>query len=288
MASVDLLGGGDDEHLPNLENRVAFQWRDGQDTLAHLHATRRDELVLRWLAEAVRRGDEPRAALDVGCAYGNYALMLNAMLGRDASIRIRGVDLHEPHLAYGQTFAREVPGYANCEFSKADVVEGLPFDDATFDAVCLADVLEHLEDPVAALRELRRVTKPGGSIVVSTPLSTSLFKTAARVANALTRGRVYRGYYAGKGSQLDEHGQPVMEVDAGHDHISEMRLSELRRTAERAGLTVAEVEPMSVMSGSRWFDEHPFLLSGFMFVEALHAVLRKPSWAHSVVLRLTR
>lgn len=86
MQAVDLLGGSRDEHLPNLENRVAFQWRDRQDTLAHLHATHRDEIVLRLLEAAVEQGTTPRAALDVGCAYGNYALMLNARLGRDPAI----------------------------------------------------------------------------------------------------------------------------------------------------------------------------------------------------------
>ena len=42
------------------------------------------------------------------------------------------------------------------------------------------------------------------------------------------------------------------------------------------------------MSGSRWFDKHPFLLSGLVFVEAMHRVLQRPSWAHAVVLRLER
>lgn len=45
----------------------------------------------------------------------------------------------------------------------------LPFPDAAFDAVLLLDVLEHIDDDRAAAREARRVTRPGGAIVVSTP-----------------------------------------------------------------------------------------------------------------------
>jgi SAM-dependent methyltransferase len=288
MDPLDLLAASDDEHRPDLENRVAFQWRDRQDSLAHQHATQRDDVVLRLLADASRRGTEPRGVLDVGCAYGNYALMLNAMLGRDQSIAIRGVDLYEPHLQYGAAFARQVPGYANCEFSRADITEGLPFEDGTFDAICLADVLEHIEKPVEALAELRRVAKPGASIIISTPLSTSPFKRLARRTNRLTRGFLYQRYYSGKGSELDAQGEPVMVVSAGHDHVSEMTLSELRQTAEAAGLTVTAIEPMSIMSGSKWFDAHPFVLAGIMLMEAAHRRLRRPSWGHSVVLELTR
>ncbi|MDX6689265.1 MAG: hypothetical protein QOG15_722 [Solirubrobacteraceae bacterium] len=288
MDQLELLASGDDEQRPDLENRVAFQWRDRQDTLASRHAAHRDEVILRLLAEAMNAGPPPKAALDVGCAYGNYSLMLNAMLGRDQTIAIRGVDLHEPHLQFGSAFARDVPGYANCQFSKADVMTGLPFEDCTFDAVCLADVLEHLDNPVEALGELRRVAKPGGSVIVSTPLRTSPFKRLARVANTISRGLIYRRYYTGKGSALDAHGEPVMVVAAGNDHVSEMTLPELERAAEAAGLTVRTVEPMGVMSGSKWFDAHPFMLAGMMLLEAAHSVLRRPAWGHSVVLHLTR
>ena len=45
-------------------------------------------------------------------------------------------------------------------------VYGLAYDDATFDVTHAHQVLQHLSDPVAALREMRRVTKPGGLVAV--------------------------------------------------------------------------------------------------------------------------
>jgi SAM-dependent methyltransferase len=47
---------------------------------------------------------------------------------------------------------------------------GVPFDDASFDTVLLTEVLEHLEEPVRALREAHRLLRPGGAAIVTTPL----------------------------------------------------------------------------------------------------------------------
>ncbi len=279
-----LLTRAGDPNLPSLENRVAFQWEQPRDTLGYQHATHKDETLLEWMAVGLQH--RPAAALDVGCAYGNHLLMLNAKLGCDQSVRLVGVDLYGDGLTFGKEFAKSIPGYANVNYQAGDLEQGLNFPDDTFDVVNFADVFEHLEDPVASLRELKRVTKPGGTILISTPLRDSLFKRAANRANTLSRGRVYRKYYVGKGSELDEAGNPVMQHHAGHDHISEMTFPELKEAARQAGLAVEDVKLMSVMSGSAWFDRHPFLLSGLVFVEAVHRVAKRPSWAHAVCLQL--
>jgi SAM-dependent methyltransferase len=52
---------------------------------------------------------------------------------------------------------------------QADVDQPLPFDDASFDGVILKDVLEHVRDPVAVVREARRVVRPDGRIFASSP-----------------------------------------------------------------------------------------------------------------------
>jgi SAM-dependent methyltransferase len=51
----------------------------------------------------------------------------------------------------------------------ADVDKPLPFDDAAFDGVVLKDLLEHVSEPVAVVKEVRRVLRPYGRVFASTP-----------------------------------------------------------------------------------------------------------------------
>lgn len=51
----------------------------------------------------------------------------------------------------------------------ADVDEPLPFADQAFDCAIVKDVLEHVRDPVALVREVARVTRPGGLVFASSP-----------------------------------------------------------------------------------------------------------------------
>ena len=56
-------------------------------------------------------------------------------------------------------------GVQNVEFVAGNIYD-LDFEDETFDVVHAHQVLQHLTDPVAALREMRRVAKPGGIVAV--------------------------------------------------------------------------------------------------------------------------
>lgn len=93
--------------------------------------------------------------LDAGCGSGRNMVDL-ARRGT-----VTGVELSETSLRLARE--RDVG-----EVVLGSVLE-MPFADSSFDlAVCL-DVIEHLEDDVAALRELRRVVTPGGPLLVTVP-----------------------------------------------------------------------------------------------------------------------
>ena len=99
--------------------------------------------------------------LDVGCGPGTITIDLAA---RVAPGSVVGLDRSQRVVEVARDAARSA-GATNVAFQVGDVY-ALPFDDASFDVVHAHQVLQHLTDPVAALRELRRVTRPGGLVAV--------------------------------------------------------------------------------------------------------------------------
>jgi SAM-dependent methyltransferase len=97
--------------------------------------------------------------LDVGCGPGTITA--------DLAERVAGVtalELSEDALNLARTeIGRR--GLTTVEFAVGDV-HALDFPDHAFDVVHAHQVLQHLGDPVAALREMRRVTRPGGIVAV--------------------------------------------------------------------------------------------------------------------------
>jgi SAM-dependent methyltransferase len=102
------------------------------------------------------------SVVDCGCGVG--ALTIDLAI-RVAPGRVVGVDLDESQLALAREDAsRRAVG--NVEFTTASVYAP-PFEDTTVDIAVANAVLVHLAEPVAALRELKRVLLPGGIAAVS-------------------------------------------------------------------------------------------------------------------------
>lgn len=99
--------------------------------------------------------------LDFGCGPGTITTGLARAV---APGTVAGVDLAGEVLALAREHAIE-QGATNAGFTRASVY-ALPFADETFDAAYAHQVLQHLVDPVAALREARRVLRTGGLVAV--------------------------------------------------------------------------------------------------------------------------
>ena len=176
----------------------------------------------------VRRGER---VLDVGCGPGVLTAPLVSRCGEES---VAAVDPSPPFVAA----ARE-------RFSGVDVreaaAEALPYDDDTFDAALAQLVVHFMADPVSGLREMGRVTRPGGMV------SASVWDNAGRTG------------------PLSVFWQAVREVDpsaSGEAQLPGSREGHLAELAEQAGLAHVRSTSLTVRITFASFDEWwaPYLL----------------------------
>jgi len=115
--------------------------------------------------------DRGKIIVDVGCGTGNFKnLVRNAYYV--------GVDICKEMLL---TAKRKFSNFKNCDFILADA-QHLPFKDSSLDVVVSVNVLYQLPEPKKFLRDVSRVIKDDGTIIVSTPYSESSFSGLNRAA----------------------------------------------------------------------------------------------------------
>jgi len=100
--------------------------------------------------------------LDCGCGPGSITVGLAAAVSPGETI---GLDLQEAQIDRARVLAAE-QSLSHVRFEVGSVYE-LPFADATFDAAFAHNLLVHLAEPLRALREIRRVLKPGGIVGIA-------------------------------------------------------------------------------------------------------------------------
>src|SRR5205823_5640477 len=114
---------------------------------------RRLPILLDYLE--LRDGDR---VLDCGCGMGFHLMVMSSLW----QLTLVGLDSDAERLRWAER--ERVPA----ELVHGDA-ERLPFEDESFDAVLMSEVLEHLEDDGRALAEARRVLRCGGRLAVSVP-----------------------------------------------------------------------------------------------------------------------
>lgn len=126
---------------------------------------------LRWVL-APQPGER---LLEIGPGTGYYTLDMAEWVGAEGRVEI--FDLQQEFLDHVTARAVE-RGLGNIVPTQGDAT-ALPYEDASVDAVVLTAVLGEIPDPLAALREIRRVLKPDGRLVVGELFGDPHFTTRA-------------------------------------------------------------------------------------------------------------
>lgn len=114
---------------------------------------------LDWIVDQLAPGPGEQA-LDVACGAGHLGRALAPRLGH-----VSAVDLTPEMLEQGDRLAR-AGGLTNISFARGDAT-ALPWLDAQFDLVACRITLHQVADPAAVVREMVRVTRPGGRVAVT-------------------------------------------------------------------------------------------------------------------------
>ncbi len=227
-----------------------------------------------------------KSVLDCGCGPGPITLSFAEIV---APGRVVGIDIEPAMIAQATQLAADSE-LENLEFRVADIYD-LPYEDGEFDVVFSSAVTEHLSDPVRALREILRVTKPGGVgavartdwsfpfIVPECPELSRFFELFEggfnRIGGSLNQGRFLR-------SHMREAGFDVIEFETNMSHVlgrdaagasAETYIAwieniPLFQESIELGLTTdAELE--SMVNGIREWANHP---DAYLSIARAHAV----------------
>jgi ubiquinone/menaquinone biosynthesis C-methylase UbiE len=154
----------------------------------------------RWVEDRARSVKSGLRVLDVGAGTAPYRKLFE-------------------HCQYETQDFAQYDGYKGPEgqYSKIDYVSDIteiPVDDATFDVILCTEVLEHVPRPVEALREMVRITKPGGRLFLTAPLGSGIHQEPYHFYGG------YSDYWYRK--FLTEFGCEVVSIEPNHGFFAHL------------------------------------------------------------------
>lgn len=155
-------------HFPEPHTSANKQKYSRSSRIAQWHLNSVMEAIYQLLAES-----GGASILDAGCGEG---FLTDYLARRDPSLRLTGVDMSSEAIAYAEERFGE-----RARFRTGNVYK-LPFSDNSFDVVLCSEVLEHLDEPDLAVRELIRVARR--HVVITVP-NEPYFKWLNDLARAL-------------------------------------------------------------------------------------------------------
>lgn len=170
LRSYILIKLKSEEHLPLDQARERIYDQRFYPVVTHFTYALQPSAAarLKFVRESVKAiGEEHLTFADLGCGAG---MMLCEVLSMKPGWTGAGLDISPAAIAYARSLAEHKGVAERASFQTGDIAR-LPFADESLDLLIASEVVEHLPEPEAVLRELARVLRPGGRIVLTVPLA---------------------------------------------------------------------------------------------------------------------
>jgi glycosyltransferase involved in cell wall biosynthesis/2-polyprenyl-3-methyl-5-hydroxy-6-metoxy-1,4-benzoquinol methylase len=238
------------EALPGAKHNICTPTEPFPETQYGI--VKRMQVIEAWVDQTKERiGRSRLSILDYGCGTGDH---ITFPLAR-AAHEVLGIDIHEPSILE----ARRRYALPNLTFRTADA-QSLLSDGLSFDVIVCSEVLEHLDDPSGLLGIFRRLLRPGGALIITTPNGYGSFELLRRVQRALTRIGVHQRlrWVFKKSLQLARWGRqnktPHLELPPGFlnqdsVHVQFFRLRSLEELFFESGFRVVARRARTFLCG---------------------------------------
>lgn len=141
-------------------NEASYKYPEAELTLENIHGRHRIRRILELLSSHAKQG---HLLLDAGCGGGVISLPYCQAGGKAIAM-----DIGPGFIEYARQQAESFGISNNLSFVIGDICD-ICLGAALFDVVVCAEVLEHVLEPVKAIKEFERVLKPGGTLIITVP-----------------------------------------------------------------------------------------------------------------------
>ena len=212
-----------------------------------------------------------RSILDLGSGRGGLLL-----LGKELGYNIVGLEYNPQYIEETLRRAKEKGLQVQVQQGKG---EALPYPDASFDFVNMAEVLEHVQEPDLVMQEVYRVVKPNGGVYVSVPSRYGAFDPHFKIYGVNWVPRAWSDAYISLFGKHKEY-----HTDAGEQRLSHMHyftLPAIHTLLSKIGFTIIDAREDRLRhlapKGTQFLAIVLYKLIRSWYFNTFHFILKKDS-----------
>jgi len=233
---------------------AAYSGSIGQYTQLY-HLWKRTQNIIRYFLEELSRVNGTLRIADIGCGNGLYIWLLRDILGtRDAEFC--GIDLSSARIHLARRMQARFNAQ-NISFLTGDAAE-IKLPDAWADIVLCSETIEHIAEPGECLEEIRRILKPDGAAIITTPNKNNPARAMRRLLDPFYK------------HPREEAFKPEEKEAAMFDrHVSVRDFREWAGVFKQSGFIIENVRRGSLFYGNSRHDRFPLFFSFSLILDAV-------------------